>query len=97
MPTYVLLWNWTEQGIKTAKGSAQRLDEATGQLQKMGVTVKDTYWTMGAYDGVSIIEAADDATASRAMLWLGGLGNIRTVTARAYTKSEITKILGGLP
>jgi uncharacterized protein with GYD domain len=97
MPTYVLLWNWTEQGIKAAKNSVKRLDEATGQLQKMGVTVKDVFWTMGAYDGVSIIEAADDATASRAMIWLAGLGNIRTATVRAYTKSEFSKILEGLP
>jgi uncharacterized protein with GYD domain len=31
------------------------------------------------------------------MIWLAGLGNIRTATVRAYTKSEFSKILEGLP
>lgn len=97
MPTFVVLWNWTEQGAKAAKDSVKRLDTAMGQLQKMGVTVKDNYWTMGVYDGITILEAPDEATMSRAALWLGSLGNVRTVTARAYTKTEFSKILDSLP
>ncbi len=97
MATYVMLWNWTEQGARTAKDSVKRLDAGVKELKKLGVTVKDTYWTMGAYDGVSILEAPDEATMSRAALALGMLGNIRTVTARAYTKSEFSKILDRLP
>lgn len=96
MPTYVLLWNWTDQGVKTAKESVKRYDIAVEEFKKLGVTVKDNYWTMGAYDGLTILEAPDEATMSRAALWLGRLGNVRTVTARAYTKGEISKILEGL-
>lgn len=97
MPTYVLLWNWTEQGAKSAKDSVKRLESGMKEFQKLGVTIKDTYWTMGVYDGVTIAEAPDEATMSRAVIGLGTLGNVRTVTARAYTKSEISKILDGLP
>ena len=97
MPTYVLFWNWTDQGVKAAKDTVKRHETAIAQFQKLGVTVKDTYWTMGAYDGLSIIEAPDDATMSKAALWIGGLGNVRTATARAYSKSEISKILDSLP
>jgi uncharacterized protein with GYD domain len=46
---------------------------------------------------LSIVEAPDDAAMSRAALWLGQAGNTRTLTARAYTKSEISKILDSLP
>jgi uncharacterized protein with GYD domain len=97
MPTYVLLWNWTDQGVKAAKGTVKRHDAIIDEFNKFGVTVKDTYWTMGAYDGLSIVEAPDDAAMSRAALWLGQAGNTRTLTARAYTKSEISKILDSLP
>lgn len=97
MPTYLVLWTWTEQGAKTAKDSAKRFDAVNDEFKKLGVTIKDNYWTMGAYDGVSIVEAPDEATMSRAALWLGQRGNVRTVTARAYTKAEISKILDSLP
>lgn len=97
MPTYVLLWTWTDQGVKAAKDSVKRLESGVKEFEKLGISVKDSYWTMGVYDGVVILEAPDDATMSRAVLGLGMLGNVRTVTARAYTKNEIGKILNSLP
>jgi uncharacterized protein with GYD domain len=52
---------------------------------------------MGAHDAVGIIEAADDATVSRFILTVGAQGNIRTVTARAYTRDEMSQIMKGMP
>ena len=55
------------------------------------------YWTLGAFDGVLILEAPDDARATAALLHLGSLGNLRTQTARAFDAAEMQEILGLLP
>jgi uncharacterized protein with GYD domain len=35
------------------------------------------YWTLGAFDGVILMEAPDEATVTAAMLHLGSLGSVR--------------------
>ena len=59
----------------------------------MGAKVREVYWTLGAYDGVLIFEAADDETATALLLHLGSQGNVQTTTARAFTAAEIDKVL----
>lgn len=51
---------------------------------------------MGRYDLIAILEAPDDATVSRLQLMLGGLGNVRTETLRAYTPAEFSAIVKDL-
>jgi uncharacterized protein with GYD domain len=93
MPHYLVLVNWTDQGARDAKNTVQRYDAAVAAGARMGVTFTSFYWTMGAHDAVGIVEAADDSTMSRFALAIGGEGNIRTVTARAYTRDEMAQIL----
>ena len=97
MPTYVTLINWTDQGIRDVKDTMKRYEAAKALGQKLGLTIKEIWWTMGPYDAVTVGEAADDATASRFAFAVGSLGNIRTVTMRAYNKDEMSRILTGLP
>jgi uncharacterized protein with GYD domain len=52
---------------------------------------------VGAFDGVIVLEAPDEETATAALLHLGALGNIRTQTAHAYDAAEMQKILARLP
>jgi uncharacterized protein with GYD domain len=63
----------------------------------MGIKVSGIYWTLGAFDGVIVFEAPDEATATAAMLHLSSLGSIRTQTARAFDAAEMQQILGLLP
>jgi len=51
---------------------------------------------MGNYDLVTIIEAADDQSATAFALAVGMAGNIRTQTLRAHTKEEMDGILAKL-
>ena len=88
MPNYVLLMNWTEQGIQNVKDSVDRADAARAALKAQGVDLTDIYWTMGAHDLVCVVQAPDDATASAALLALAGQGNLRTTTLRAFTADE---------
>ena len=39
MPTYVMLANWTEQGMRTIDDSPKRVDAAKKSLEDMGGTV----------------------------------------------------------
>jgi uncharacterized protein with GYD domain len=61
--------------------------------KKMGVKVTDIYWTLGDHDGVLILEAPDDETATTLLLHLGASGNVQTTTVRAFTAGEMDKIL----
>jgi uncharacterized protein with GYD domain len=55
------------------------------------------YWTLGQYDQVCIFDAPDDETAASVLLGADMLGNIRTQTLRAFTASEMEKILAKVP
>ena len=96
MPTYIMLLNWTEQGISKIKDSAKRLDAGRKEFKKAGCELKDSYLTMGPYDLVCTVEAPDGKTAAKAILSLGAAGNVRTLTLPAFTEDEYRKIIGSL-
>ena len=97
MPTYISLVQFTDKGIQAAKDTTQRMASWTTKVQSMGVSVKQMYWTLGQYDQVCVFEAPDDETAASVLLAADILGNIRTQTLRAFTTSEMEKILGKVP
>lgn len=94
MATYIVLGNFTDQGIRTVKDTAKRAEAFKGMAQKAGVKVKELYWTLGQYDIVTVIEAPDEETATALGLSVGSLGNIRTQTLRAFGAEEMSRILG---
>jgi uncharacterized protein with GYD domain len=63
----------------------------------MGGTVTAIYWTVGAYDLVTIGEFPDDETGSAFLLALGSQGNLRTTTTRAFDRDQMSGILGRPP
>jgi uncharacterized protein with GYD domain len=93
MPTYVTLMNWTDQGIRSAKETVQRRDQANALAEKYGARIEQVYWTVGPYDLVTIIEAPDDESATAMLLELGSAGNLRTTTLRAYGREEMSGII----
>jgi uncharacterized protein with GYD domain len=93
MPTYIALMNWTDQGIKAAKETVQRRDQADTLAEKHGTRIEQVYWTVGPYDLVSILEAPDDESATAMLLELGSAGNLRTTTLRAYDREEMSGIV----
>jgi uncharacterized protein with GYD domain len=96
MTTYVMLANWTEQGIQKAKDSPRRLDVAKKALKDMSGEIQSFYLTMGDYDMVVIFEAPDDAVAARFSLQLGMLGNVRTRTLKAFPEAAYREIINSL-
>ena len=97
MPTYISLVQFTDKGIQSAKETTQRVADWAAKVQSMGVSVNQMYWTLGEYDQVCVFEAPDDETAASVLLAADLLGNIRTQTLRAFTASEMKKILAKVP
>ena len=93
MATYIALLNWTDQGIRAYKDTPKRADAFAAAVQKLGAKLVKIYWTVGPYDLVCIIEAPDDETATAALLQVGGGGNVRTTTLRAFGRDEVEGII----
>ena len=93
MPTYVSLFNWTDQGIRNARETVQRYERSQELQDKHGVSVQQIYWTVGPYDIVVIAEAADEESITAFLLELASAGNLRTTTLRAYDREEMSGIL----
>ncbi len=93
MPTYVVLMNWTDQGVRTARDTVHRREQADALAQKYGARIEQVYWTVGPYDLVTIVEAPDDESATAMLLELGSAGNLRTTTLRAYGREEMSRII----
>ena len=97
MPTYISLVQFTDKGLQGAKQTTQRVADWSAKVQSMGVSINQMYWTLGHYDQVCVFDAPDDETAASVLLAADMLGNIRTQTLRAFTTSEIERILANVP
>ncbi len=49
---------------------------------------------MGPYDIVTVVEAADDETASKGLMRLTSQGNLRSCTMRAFGVDEARSLIG---
>ena len=96
MPTYIVLANWTEQGINNVKDAGKRLTAAKKLMAANGGKVKSFHMTMGGYDVVTIVEAPDDEAMARVALIMGQQGNVRTTTLKAFTETEARKLFASL-
>ena len=93
MPNYVVLGNFSDQGIRAVKETGKRAKALRESAKAMGVTVKDIFWTMGVYDVVLTLQAPGDEAAASLMMKLGSLGNIKSQTLRAFSESEIDALV----
>ena len=96
MSTYLMLLNWTDQGIKNVKESPKRLDAARKVAKEMGGDIKAVYLTQGTVDLVLVVEMPSDEKVAGLVLKLGSYGNVRTTTLKAYPEDEYRRIIGSL-
>ncbi len=93
MAMYIVLGNWTAQGIRNIKESPKRVNAFHNLCEKLGGRVKDVYRTMGRYDFAMIVDAPDDVTMNTLLYSLGSGGNSRTETLRAFTPQEVDQAI----
>ena len=92
LPSFVVLGNWTEQGIRKVQEAPKRIRETHSMVEKSGGRMQLLY-TLGKYDFVMIIEVPSDESLVAILLCLGSMGNIRTTTMKAWTEAEGNKVL----
>jgi uncharacterized protein with GYD domain len=97
MPTYIGLYKFTDQGVKTIKDAPGRVEDAIKGAEAMGGKVIGVYSVMGEYDYVTIGEFPSDEVAMTFAMALSSRGNVRTTTLKAFTKEEFAKIVKKLP
>ena len=93
MATYIVLCNFTDQGIRNVKDTVSRAEGVRRMAKDFDVTMKDIYWTLGAYDLAVVFEAADDQAITALCLAIGGMGNVRTQMLRAFNADEMKGVL----
>lgn len=94
MVRYVSLLKFTEQGARAVKKSTSRAREFSAAAAKAGVKIEAQYWTVGRFDGVLILSAANEQAALRALAELGALGNVHTQSLQAFNDQEFEAIVG---
>jgi len=96
MATFISLINFTDQGIRNVKDSPDRFNAFRAMAEKLGVSVKNVYYTVGSHDMVTILEGSEEA-ATTALLAVSSLGNVRVQTLRAFSPDEIKQIISKMP
>ncbi|MDQ3656925.1 MAG: GYD domain-containing protein [Chloroflexota bacterium] len=93
MAKYVVLINWTDQGVQSVTDSPQRAEQAAQMIERLGGHMDTILWTLGRYDLVAFFEAPDEATAAAIGLRTAQTGATRTEILRAFDAEEMARIL----
>ena len=96
MATFVVLLNFTDQGIRNVKDSPERLNAFRAMAEEMGISIKSVYYTVGNYDIVTVVEGPDEAVTA-ALLKVGSLGNVRSQTLRGFSPDEMKQMISKMP
>jgi len=88
MALYVILSNLTDHGRKTIKARPERIREVNDEISQMGGKVLAQYATLGPYDFVNIVEAANNEVITRISVELGARGTLQLLTLPAINLDE---------
>jgi len=93
MPTYVVLYRFTDQGRSDIKGSVRRTAEVRAANESRGFKILAHYWTQGRYDLVTIVDAPSEEAMRAGLFAVAEAGNVQSETMRAFTDEEMERIL----
>ena len=93
MPTYVVLYKFTDQGRKNVKETIQRAGQVQEEQQRRGFAIHGLYWTQGQYDLVAIVEAPDEQAMAAGLFNIAHAGNVQSETLRAFTQAEMEQVV----
>jgi uncharacterized protein with GYD domain len=96
MPTYVVLSKFTDQGRKEIKSTVERLDALRPLADQAGVKVIANVITMGEFDVVTVLEAANDETLAKMVGALLQRGYVTTQSMRGFTLDEFRQVTASL-
>jgi uncharacterized protein with GYD domain len=97
MAQYVVLLNFTEQGIQNMKRGPETRKRAEEAIAAAGGRIIWQGLTMGQYDVVVVVELPGDEQALALALGQAMQGNARSQTLKAFSPDEVDPIIGRLP
>src|SRR5262249_20362513 len=83
MPTYIMLVNFTDQGLRGVKEIPNRQEKSREIAKQFGVERKTVWMTFGPYDFVHLYDAPNDEAMAKFVMTLTSFGNLRTTVMRA--------------
>ena len=97
MPTYVVLGNYTDQGIRKIKQVAELRKAAEQWVASHNGRIVSNYTTFGPYDFVFTVELPSDEASLEGAFTFGAMGDVRTQTLRAFTSEEAEAVAQRVP
>ena len=96
MSAYVLLCNYTDQGVRNIKDSPKRRAAAREIGKSLGVEIKSAHLALGKYDLIIHAEAPNDEAMAKFVLSVGAKGNLRSTTVKVFSEAETDKIVAAV-
>ena len=96
MSAYILLCNFTDQGVRNVKDAPNRRAAARELGKRLGVEIKAGFLALGTYDLILETEAASDEAMATFVLSLASKGNLRTTTVKVFPEVEYDKVIAAL-
>jgi uncharacterized protein with GYD domain len=94
MPRGVILVDWTDQGRRTIKDSPDRAMATKAEAEKLGVQVKDLFYTPGGpHDAAIVVEADGPEPINKLISSVQSLGNVKMKFIRAFSIEEMRKMV----
>jgi uncharacterized protein with GYD domain len=97
METYIVLGNFTKQGVDNLKGTPERIEAVRKAVEEAGGKWLGWYLTLGQYDFMVITQSPDSNQVASLLMATGMQGNVRTETLRAFTEAEFKNLVQNLP
>ena len=96
MEPFIILGEFTSQGVEKFKDIVARLEQSKADVEKAGGRWIGYWLTMGQYDFIAIVEMPDAMAMARVLLAAGIEGNVQTETLRAFSEEEAAAIAASL-
>ncbi len=90
----VILVDYTDQGRRAIKDSPNRAMEANAEAAKLGLQVKDIFFTpSGPHDAAIVVEAESREPIGKFMSSVQALGNVKMKFIRAFSIEEMRNMV----
>jgi uncharacterized protein with GYD domain len=93
MAGYVLLFQYTDQGLRNVVDTIKRAAAAKEMAGQFGIRIVEFLWTMGKYDGVIVAEAPSEEAIAAFSKSTASMGHFKTQILRAFRTSEFDSVL----
>ena len=93
MSSYVVLANYTDQGLRNIKGTPSGGYRIEEMVEMAGGKLSAVFLTMGLYDMVFIASAPNDEVFATILLNITKAGDMHTTTLKAFSPEEMARIV----